>query len=154
MLIRSVWSCLLLVFCLGLSFPEPAQAGPRYSKQEVNLSKVPRRKFHDWRLRASHKHLARQYKNLYRLAADDGYILPNEMSELMFHRRLMKRLFTIDRNRRKAKMFLKRRDLSPDKRKFVQKKYKYFEASAMRFSCRYLRKKYKRWYRRNCKKRR
>ena len=148
-----------LALTLGLVFTWE-ESGAKPSKQEVSLSRIPRVKFKDWRLRRIHRTLGKQYLMMYRHAADDGYIWPNELNDLKAHRLIMHRMVIIDRQYKKIRgdyrtlrRLKRRRRLDAEGKKRLAKvktRREYFERMVRRFACRYL-KRYKRRHRAKCR---
>tara|TARA_B100000609_G_scaffold199265_1_gene201608 strand:- start:560 stop:1054 length:495 start_codon:yes stop_codon:yes gene_type:complete len=152
---------LLLALVIFSSTPfHVADAKESYTKEDKNLAKLPKVRFRDWRLRKVWKVLARQYKSIYHNFAGDGYIFPNERRELMFTRRIMRRLEIIDKRSHKVKkVYRKFRRIKKRKRKanyaeimtFLEKKKKRYETMIRRFACRHI-SKYKKRHRSHCPK--
>ncbi|MCB9637665.1 MAG: hypothetical protein H6728_17580 [Myxococcales bacterium] len=78
-----------------------------YTKQELSLSKPPPGRLRDRRLKRVYKSLAKTYKHIYGYAAQDGYLVPKELQELGFHRRLIRRIIDIDENNTRIQKELK-----------------------------------------------
>lgn len=158
-------SSFLLLAAMSLSLlPLQAQARKNktqkkkgYTKEDIRMSRIPRVRLSDRRLSRVWKVLVRQYKHMYSHAAADGYIWPYEMKDLLFQRRILKRIYIIDKQNRKILIQyrkLRRRRLSAKgKKKYrkLQKSRKQHEAMIRRFACRYL-KKYRKKRRSHCKK--
>ncbi len=136
------------------------------TKEEKDLATVPKIRFFDWRLGKIYAKLARQYKHLYGHAAADGYIFPNERRDLLFQRRHMNRIITIDRRNHKILSLYKKhrrkfrfntrhpRKMSKDDREFLKLLIKHkirYEKMIRRFACRYI-PNYKKRFRHHCKK--
>ena len=96
------------IFIFGGLSSSIVTARSKYTKEEVDLSRPKRASFRDWRLRAINKIMARQYKHIYSHISADGYILPNEHRELLFHRNFMHRLWLIDKRNHICKKVIRR----------------------------------------------
>jgi uncharacterized membrane-anchored protein YhcB (DUF1043 family) len=154
---------MILVYALfGVSQMVAAKNTP-YTQEEIDLSRVPEVKFHDHRLRDIYKIMAKQYRHLYDHAAADGYILPNEMRDLQFHRRFMSRLHIIDQQYHKLNQLYKdyaardkKRLLKPEDKKIlaeIRQKQSEYESMIRRFACRYL-PNYAKKHKKHCPKKR
>ncbi len=143
----------LAALCFPLfALPTAAKANDPYTKQEINLSKPPAARMKDKRLKRVYQTLAKQYKLIYGYAAQDGYLMPKEVQEIAFHRRLIRRIIDIDENNaqirtelqalhKKARLLRRRRkvlDETDQKRQTeLQAKQERLEKMIRRFACRH-----------------
>ncbi|MCK6511638.1 hypothetical protein L6R29_16915 [Myxococcota bacterium] len=143
----------LSALCLGLfASLSPTHANEPYTKEELNLSKPPPARIQDKRLQRVYQTLAKQYKHVYGYAAQDGYLMPREIQELGFHRRLIRRIIDIDENyaqlrkelqslHQKARTLRRRRktlDQADQKRQTeLLAKQEHIEQMIRRFACRH-----------------
>jgi hypothetical protein len=132
--------------------------GQAPSEKEVALSKPPPLRLHDKRLKDVYKTLARQYKHIYAHAANDGYIMPNEMQEIAFQRRLIVRIGDIDQRQHRVlgeykKLKRKRRRSEEEEKRMqaLQRESDELETMIRRFACRHA-KGYKARYPAHCPK--
>ncbi len=155
---RGFWLFGLIMFFLPVSV-----WGEKYTEEEVSLSKVPKVNLSHPNLRRVFRKMAKEYRRLYAKFAADGLILPNELSELNFQRRIIKWVVAIDREYRLTRVQIerikrklkrgdrsKREELMRELRELEKKRERYREM-IYKYSCRYL-DNYRRKNRGFCKK--
>ncbi len=140
----------LVIFSLFLLLPSLSR-GEKFTQEERSLASVPKGRIADPRLRQVYRKMAKKYRHIYAFHAADGYILPNELNDLRFQRRLIKWVISIDKEYSSVSKKIKRlsykmkRTTSPKKRRALaeelrklRKKRERYEKMILRYSCRYL----------------
>lgn len=136
-------ACLLSALLLFSASLVQADDGP--TKEDIELSKVPALRISEPRLKKVFAALGRQYKHMYAHAAADGYIVPQEKSELHFQRRLLTRIHAIDQHYQELKrklhtLQIAKMDSDTHKRKYAEytQEMAESEATIRRFACRHI----------------
>lgn len=138
----------ILWFLLSFGFfctPALVQAEEGPTQEDIELSKVPKARIAEPRLKKIYETLGRQYKSMYSHAAADGYIVPNEKAELNFQRRMLARIQVLDEHHTTLKrslhlLTIAKMDSETHKRRYAEitKELQESEATIRRFACRHI----------------